>query len=77
MSFRDIAIVFNPKGGSASAGPVNKLVSLLEARGCKVEKLSTTPEPGSATKLAVLLRVGQNWSSPSAVMGRSARWQKV
>lgn len=52
MSSHDIAIVFNPKGGSASAGPVNKLVSLLEARGCKVQKLSTTPEPGSATKLA-------------------------
>jgi diacylglycerol kinase family enzyme len=52
MSVHDIAIVFNPKGGSASAGPVNKLVSLLEARGCLVQKLSTTPEPGSATTLA-------------------------
>ena len=52
MSSFDVAIVYNPKGGSASASTVNTLVKLFESRGCKVEKLSTTPEPGSATKLA-------------------------
>lgn len=52
MAVSDVAIVFNPKGGSASASTVNSLIRLLEQRGCNVETLSTTPEPGSATVLA-------------------------
>jgi len=52
MTVSDVAIVFNPKGGSAKQTTVDSIVRLLEGRGRKVEKLSTTPEPGSATILA-------------------------
>lgn len=49
---KTIAIVFNPKGGSAKSNTVNKLAELFRAEGLSVSLLTTTPEPGSATRLA-------------------------
>lgn len=52
MTVSNVAIVFNPKGGTANKSTVDAIVRHLEGRGCNVERLSTTPEPGSASVLA-------------------------
>lgn len=52
MNLKRIAVVFNPKGGSASQNRVNELAGHFLTRGIKVGFHATTPEPGSATKLA-------------------------
>jgi len=52
MDLKRIAIVFNPKGGSASKSKVNELAGQFLTRGIKVDFQATTPEPGSATTLA-------------------------
>lgn len=49
---KKIAIVYNPKGGSAKEATVTELKRLFESRGFSVQLLTTTPEPGSATHLA-------------------------
>lgn len=52
MNLKKIAIVFNPKGGSASENKVNELAGFFQNKGIEVSFCPTTPEPGSATKLA-------------------------
>jgi diacylglycerol kinase (ATP) len=52
LQLKHIAIIYNPKGGSASKSKVDQLAGILHLRGVEVELLATTAEPGSATKLA-------------------------
>ncbi len=52
MNLSKVAIVFNPKGGSASTDKVQALAGHLAHNGVAVTLLPTTPEPGSATRLA-------------------------
>lgn len=49
---KKLAIIYNPKGGSAKSAKVAELKRLFEAQGLEVILLTTTPEPGSAMKLA-------------------------
>lgn len=48
-----VAVIFNPTGGSAKSGTIDKLVAALETRSIKVVKLTTTAAPKSATELAL------------------------
>lgn len=48
-----VAVIFNPTGGSAKSGTIDKLVAALEKRSIKVVKLTTTPAPKSASELAL------------------------
>ncbi len=52
MANFDIALICNEKGGSATQNTVEEILDLARSEGFKVLKLSTTSEPGSATKLA-------------------------
>lgn len=52
MNPKRIAIVFNPVGGSAKSGTVNRLQERLKTRCATVELFATTAEPGSGTQLA-------------------------
>lgn len=52
MTIKSVVIVFNPKGGSARGSIVDRMVAAFEAREIPVSKVKTTPEPGSASKLA-------------------------
>ncbi len=52
MELKKVAIVFNPKGGSARQDVVNRLSGAFTSKGIEVAFFSTTPEPGSAKKLA-------------------------
>src|SRR4030095_16300432 len=51
MSLKKIAIVYNPKGGSASIRKIELLAGYFTARGIQVYFRPTTPEPGSAKNL--------------------------
>jgi diacylglycerol kinase family enzyme len=48
MQLKKVAIVFNPKGGSASRSKVDALTQQLRSRGIEVSLIATTREPGSA-----------------------------
>lgn len=48
-----VAVIFNPVGGSAKSGTIDKLVVALQKRGLSVVKLTTTPAPKSASELAL------------------------
>ena len=50
---KSIAVVFNPKGGSAKAGVIENLKKALEARGFKLVQYTTSAAPGSARDLAL------------------------
>lgn len=52
MNLKTIAIVFNPKGGSASQNKVNELSGCFQKSGVAVTLCATTAEPDSATALA-------------------------
>ncbi len=52
MADYDIAMICNEKGGSATTTTIDEMLALLHNAGYRVLKLSTTPEPGSATQLA-------------------------
>lgn len=52
VKLKKIAIVFNPKGGSARQDIVNRLSGAFTSQGIEVAFFSTTPEPGSAKHLA-------------------------
>jgi diacylglycerol kinase (ATP) len=47
-----VAVIFNPKGGSARAGVIDQLRSALRAKGIELILYSTTAAPGSARDLA-------------------------
>jgi len=47
-----VAVIFNPKGGSAKAGVIGQLQSALEAKGLKLIQYTTTAAPNSARDLA-------------------------
>jgi len=51
MNLRKIAIVYNPKGGSASIKKIEALAGYFTVRGIDVYFRPTTPEPGSAKNL--------------------------
>jgi diacylglycerol kinase (ATP) len=52
LHLEHIAIVFNPKGGTASKSKVDELAGHLHLRGVRVTYLATTAQPGSAMNLA-------------------------
>jgi diacylglycerol kinase family enzyme len=52
MQVNKVAIIFNPKGGSAKKGALAGLKREFESRGIEVVILPTEAEMGSATKLA-------------------------
>lgn len=54
MQFRhqNIALIFNPTGGSARSGKIAALVQALTERNLSCEQLTTTAAPGSARDLA-------------------------
>lgn len=52
MQVKKIAIVYNPKGGSASQKTVNEVAGCFISKGVQVSFLATTPAPGSAARLA-------------------------
>jgi diacylglycerol kinase (ATP) len=52
MQLKNVALIFNPKGGSARRVTVEKLVSSLMAAGVHVACGETTADPGSARYLA-------------------------
>ncbi|MBS1990012.1 MAG: diacylglycerol kinase family lipid kinase [Cyanobacteria bacterium SZAS LIN-3] len=47
-----IAVIFNPKGGSAKGGLIDQLKAELLALGVTLVQYTTTPAPGSARELA-------------------------
>jgi diacylglycerol kinase family enzyme len=47
-----VAVIFNPKGGSAKAGLIDQLKSALAAKGLELIQYTTTAAPGSARDLA-------------------------
>lgn len=51
MHFSKVAVIFNPKGGSARKSGLNQLMQTLIATGATVVALPTTAEPNSATEL--------------------------
>lgn len=52
MRFSQVAIVFNPVGGSAKPDRIKRLTSAFEACGASVTCHATTPEASSARKLS-------------------------
>lgn len=52
MQLQNVAVIFNPKGGSANGRTLESLVSSLVARGVHVACTPTTAEPNSARFLA-------------------------
>ena len=52
MNVKKIAIVYNPKGGSASTRKVEQLAGHFVTQGVEVQFSPTTAEPGSARSLA-------------------------
>src|SRR5262245_4292825 len=51
MNLKKIAIVFNPKGGSASTKKVKELAGHFVTHGIEVQFLPTSAQPGSAKSL--------------------------
>jgi diacylglycerol kinase family enzyme len=47
-----VAVIFNPKGGSARAGVIDRLKAALASRGLDLVQYTTSPAPGSARDLA-------------------------
>jgi diacylglycerol kinase family enzyme len=53
LNLKTLAIVYNPKGGSASENRVNELAGYFQNRGIAVTFCATTAEPDSATSLTL------------------------
>lgn len=51
-SHNRISVIFNPVGGSAKSGLIDRLESACRQRGVELVKLTTTAAPGSARDLA-------------------------
>ena len=51
MHFRKVAVIFNPKGGSARKSGLDQLMATLLSTGADVVALPTTAQPNSATDL--------------------------
>jgi diacylglycerol kinase family enzyme len=47
-----VAVIYNPKGGSAKAGAIDRLKSALAAKGIELIQYTTSAAPGSARDLA-------------------------
>ncbi len=52
LSPRRLAVIFNPVGGSAKGGLIDRLEAACAVRGVELVKLTTTATPGSARDLA-------------------------
>lgn len=52
LNHNRIAVIFNPMGGSASSGMIDKLAAACTAHGIELVKVTTTADFGSAKKLA-------------------------
>lgn len=60
MKLQKVAIVCNPKAGTAKGNKLQRLVAEYEARGAEVRLFPTTPEPNSAMMLA---KEAQAWQA--------------
>ncbi|MFA6213222.1 MAG: diacylglycerol kinase family protein [Candidatus Obscuribacterales bacterium] len=52
LSHNRLAVIFNPMGGSAKSGTIDKLQAACKARGIELVKLTTTADFGSAKRLS-------------------------
>lgn len=52
FSHKRVAVIFNPVGGSAKAGVIQKLKAHFAELGIELIELTTTPAPGSARELS-------------------------
>ncbi|MBA4050242.1 MAG: hypothetical protein C0464_04490 [Cyanobacteria bacterium DS2.008] len=52
LSHNRLAVIFNPMGGSAKSGTIDKLEAACRAQGIELVKLTTTADFGSAKRLS-------------------------